>query len=76
LEGGFIPGFSSNNYQAETDEYYEDNEQPNLFNERSDPRPEQASPEFRPHQKVYRTKPLEEVEASNFGERIAKRKNN
>jgi hypothetical protein len=73
LEGGFSPGFSSNHYHAETDE---DNEQPNLFNERSDPRPEQASPEFRPHQKVYRTKPLEEVEASNFGERIAKRKNN
>ena len=50
----------------------------NIFNERSDTqpaaKPEQASPEFRPHQKVYQTKPLEDF--GDFGQRISKVKTN
>ena len=83
-----MPGFSPNN-QAESDEYIgqenydvDDDRAVNIFNERSDsppPKPELASPEFRPHQKVYRTKPLEDFSHSgpgDFGQRISKVKTN
>lgn len=72
LEGGFLPGFSPN---PPTPTYEDESESLNIFNERSDIdseailTPEPSSAEFRPHQKVYRTKTLE-PEPSNFGDRI------
>jgi hypothetical protein len=59
LHGGFVPGFSSNDYEETSNEYYGGEDDSKSFNERSDDeilRPEPSSAEFRPHQvKLIRT---------------------